>query len=260
MTFTRSLIVAFPMLTIALAFLLLFDLRQLLTPEDQQQAARRRTRRSVDMSHRRTPPPEALQPAIQELRSLGFRYLGEVAVVETDAFETRNLGTSWVFSNAEDDTHAEVTPTPWGPGCGFTTMFADEAVAQVFYPRGESVDEPDFVHHANSGSITAAYRQQQAQVEALRPEHGAPRRTTTVADCIAIAEIYREKHFPRLRRRVQKRSIKSPLIPLIDLAVLVSIAGLWYGWQAMAWPRWFVLPGLIIILGLTAGSLRVRTV
>lgn len=200
-------------------------------------------RRTVDISSLNTPPPDVLLPAVSELQALGFQRLGESQV---ESREGQPVGRVWVFVNAEGTVSVDVVATVSQPLCGFTTIFGDGAVTQVYYPHGENIDDPDFVHHDNSVSIESAYRQHLEQVKAFSAAHGAPRLVRTIRDSLDIAELYRERYLQRLLWAGRRNKLLLPLI--INVAVVVLLVGLLVVQYRFAPPLLSVVVAIIVIV------------
>lgn len=200
-------------------------------------------RRSVDISYLNTPPPDVLRPAISELEALGFQRLGEVQV---EHVEKGPVGQVWVWVNPERTVFVEVIPSPIYPSCGFTTAFGDGAITEVFFPQGESIDDPDYVHHRNNVSIESAYRQQLEQVMASSDVHGAPRLMRTMQDCLDVAALYRERYSRRLLGTALRTRA---LIPLAANFLMVALlAGLLFAQYRFEAPESLFF-GIMIVTG-----------
>jgi hypothetical protein len=200
-------------------------------------------RRVVDISHLNTPLPDTLRPAIAELQALGFRRLGESQV---ESPEQMPLGKAWVFVNAEGTVFVEVIAVGQLSPCGFTTTFVDGTVTQVFYPQGESIEDPDFVQHRNNVSIKDAYRQQLEQITTLYATHGAPRSIRTMPDCLDVSALYRERYEQRLMDTKLRTKYLGPLV--IDLVVAVLMAGLLIGEYVSHWSPLLVFGAMVVIV------------
>ncbi len=203
-------------------------------------------RRDVDISHLNTPPPDSLRASIAEMEALGFQRLGELQVEEP---EKGPIGQVWTFVNAEGTVLGEIAASAPQPLSGFMTAFADGAITEVFYPHGESIDHPDYVHHYSNVSLADAYRRQCEQVAAFYEAHGAPRPIRTMQDCLDMSALYRERYSQRLMGSVMRSLTLAPLVA--NLVVLALAAGLLIAQYRFDMPQWAFLSALGVIGAIT---------
>jgi hypothetical protein len=165
-------------------------------------------------SHLGVTPPAPAEPLIAALRALGFQRLGEVQVRTAGAQEPI---INWLFGQAQGVVLAELTgPLPL---LGLTTMFQDGAVVQTMYPRGETINAPDYVCRAVSESVAAAHEHHCRQAQEFGAQHGSPRLVRDMRGYLDLDAVYRAHHGQRLHRAFLKRQFVALLFNLYGLAV-----------------------------------------
>ena len=111
-----------------------------------------------------------------------------------------------------------------------STMFADGSVVETMYPRGESIDDPDFHSGHVTSSLAAAYDEQRLHVARWRMRHGTPVTISSVEDYLRGDAEYRERF---ALRKLRGPLVRRQLVPSAVLALaIVAVAAYW--WQH--WP------------------------
>jgi hypothetical protein len=181
---------------------------------------------------------------IVNLVRLGFTRLGEAqldlpgfrAVQLTATGDPRVAGPAtsrhaiFVLVDAERTVVAETGQVPGAPVIvSLNSIFADSTVVETLYPRGESIDDPDFHSGHNSHSLDAAYRDQLTHVARWTNSHGAARVCSSIADYLRADAVYRERY--------AKRTLRGPLIrrQLLPAALVVLLV---VGFAVVALSNW----------------------
>jgi len=198
-------------------------LRKVLNPGDSK------TNYSVDISDEQRPLPVSGISAELQLFNLGFRRLGEAALVNAAGQE---LGVEWSYISADGRVVAGVAPFPhlWGGvRMGFESLFADETWCSTMFPGGfagdETIRHPDFwLHHAYT-TIEDTYQRHLRYVAQFAKAHGESRVFQTMDEYHAMSPVFRKKGYNELMLRRGKlfRQLNAPVVvALEDIALLTT--------------------------------------
>jgi len=191
------------------------------------------TRRQIDASDAGLQPPPELMPYLSTLMRLGFRRLGEAqldipgvrALTLAATGQPRIVGeqttrhTIFVFVDRDGSVVAETGVVPGAPlMTSFNTIYSDGSVVETMYPRGETIDDPDFHSGHSKHSLDRAYDDQHSVMDRWRREHGAPRMISTMADYLRADADYRD--------RFAKRKLRGPLLRRQILPTALMTAGI----------------------------------
>jgi hypothetical protein len=126
------------------------------------------SRLPVDVSQNRPEFPDVLKPEVTELKSLGFRRLGETEIKPP---QFRDPLTTWVFI---ENTRAIAAELTWGRSrWHLNSYFDDGAWLVTDFPRGESNQAPGFKASTIHDTLTHAVEVHRQGIEAFAAEHGA---------------------------------------------------------------------------------------
>jgi hypothetical protein len=195
------------------------------------------TRREFDASAAGLQPSEAVAAVVAQLRLLGFSRLGE-AQVDLPGFRSVQLTASgnprvvgqatdrhtiFVMVDAERTVMAETGQVPGVRVLvSLNSIFGDSSVVETMYPRGESIDDPDFHSGHNTLSLEAAYQEQRSHLARWKAAHGSARVISTMNDYLLADATFRERFS---RRKLRGPLIRRQLLPAaIAVVVITAIA------------------------------------
>lgn len=203
--------------------------------------------RSVDVSRENQPLPSEALSLVDTLSRLGFQRLGEM---HTPLPNKSEQAISWVFTNADNTIQVELVSFNQAPMVQFTTVFADDAVIEIIYPRGTTLVSPNYRSLIVRTTLEEAYQRHLAECETFNVEHGGRRRMATLRDVLAWEPTYRELY-------VKKRLRGSTILGFITLlwsfysSVLFLVWGLLLATDNMTSTMQIILGiGLTITIGL----------
>lgn len=183
-----------------------------------------KTRRLADAGPLAVPPSAPVAIDLEELRRLGFERIGERYL----QLPGSGLRYDWVVGEPSGETYVVVVPsTVLGAFVACYSVFPDGTWLQTHYPRGETIERPDFVVSFVSSSIADALAAHRRRLTALVATHGAPRPIRTMADALWADDDYRTRHAGKTLRRLTF-VIATPAIAAAGLA-LISAALLLLG-------------------------------
>lgn len=145
-----------------------------------------KNRQPVDVSQLMIPPPAGEQKNIEELKSLGFRRLGEIQI--NSPFRPPING--WVFAHVENHIQAEAA----GRRIGFSTYFGEKSLVVTDYPNGEHIETPNYESHTIVTSIADAYGYHLQQIERFQRKHGLPHPIRTMTDYLRWEVVGRKNY------------------------------------------------------------------
>jgi len=179
-----------------------------------------RTRRLVDAGPLGVPPPAPVAAVLEQLHGLGFHRIGERTLVLPDgrrAFE-------WLWADDTGYTYVASVPSRLLSGAlvACYTAFADWSWLQTNFPRGETIDRPDYVARAVTTSIGDAVAAHRAEAGRLIPIHGAPRPVRSMADSLQHDAEYRTRHGGVTLSRLTFR-IMTPAFAAAGLAIICGL-------------------------------------
>jgi hypothetical protein len=178
-----------------------------------------RTRRLADAGPLEIAPTGPVAAILDQLRPLGFSRIGECSL----ALPTGTTATEWLWADETGSTYVAVVPSRVrGAFMACYTAFGDWAWLQTNYPRGERTDRPTYVARGVDSSPAAAVVAHRAEIERLRPVHGAPRPVRTMADSLRMDAEYRTRHGGVTLRRLTFR-IMSPAFAAAGLAIICGL-------------------------------------
>jgi hypothetical protein len=148
-----------------------------------------KNRQPVDVSHLLIPPPAADQKNIEELKSLGFRRLGEAEV--KSPFRPPLHG--WVFAHVENRVQAEAA----GRRVGFSTYFQEKTLLVTDYPNGEHIEDRNYQSHTIVTSLPDAYHYHLQQIEKFSQKYGPPHPIRTMTDYLRWEVVGRKNYAMR---------------------------------------------------------------
>lgn len=148
-----------------------------------------KNRQPVDVSHLLIPPPAADQKNIEELKSLGFRRLGE-AQVESPFNPPLTV---WVFAHIENHIQAEAA----GRRVGFSTYFQEKTLVVTDFPNGEHIEIPNYQSHTIVTNISDAFHYHLLQVDKFRQKYGPPHPIRTMGDYLHWEVVGRKNYAMR---------------------------------------------------------------
>jgi len=204
------------------------------------------SRRPFDASGAGLQPTTRVAEQLATLSQLGFTRLGEAqldlpgqrAVQMTATGSVRVEGpardrhTIFVLVDQERTIVAETGDVPGVPVLvSLNSAFADSTVVETMFPRGESIDDPDFHSGHNSHSLSRAYDDQRRHIDGWRASHGEPLAVTNMADYLRGDAAYRERY---ARRKLRGPLIRRQVVPAAIglLVVLVIVALMLWNWPA----------------------------
>jgi hypothetical protein len=189
-------------------------------------------RRPFDVSSAGLTPPPELVPTISALMRLGFKRVGEAGLVLPGTKAVALSATGSPRLEGESSAHhtifvmvdggaTVVAETGQVPGVpilvSLNSAFGDGSVVETMYPRGESIDDPDFHSGHNSVSLEAAYMDQLTEIRRWTMRHGSPRLVGNMGDYLRTDAEYRD--------RFAKRKLRGPLLRRqIGPAALIAMA------------------------------------
>ncbi|HET9910674.1 MAG TPA: hypothetical protein VFQ13_02230 [Anaerolineales bacterium] len=162
-----------------------------------------KNRQPVDVSHLLIPPPAADQKNIEELKSLGFRRLGE-AEVKSPFRPPLHV---WVFAHVENRIQAEAA----GRRVGFSTYFQEKTLVVTDFPNGEHIEDRNYQSHTIVTSISDAYHYHLQQIEKFSRKCGPPHPVQTMNDYLRWEVVGRKNY----AMRKLSRWITSNLVRLV---------------------------------------------
>ncbi|HEX8024752.1 MAG TPA: hypothetical protein VF484_00975, partial [Candidatus Limnocylindrales bacterium] len=179
-----------------------------------------RSRRLADAGPEEIPPPAPVATVLEELGTLGFHRIGERTLVLPDgrrAFE-------WLWADELGYTYVAVVPSRILSGAlvACYTAFADWSWLQTNFPRGETIDRPDYHARAVTTSVADQVAAHRAEAGRLAMTHGAPRPVRTMADSLQHDAEYRTRHGGVTLRRITFR-IMAPAFVAAALAILSGL-------------------------------------
>jgi hypothetical protein len=179
-----------------------------------------RTRRLADAGPDEIPPPAPVAAVLEQLATLGFHRIGERTLVLPDgrrAFE-------WLWADETGYTYVAVVPSRILSGAlvACYTAFADWSWLQTNFPRGESIDRPQYTARAVTTTVADAVAAHRAEAGRLVPIHGAPRPVRTMADSLQHDAEYRTRHGGVTLRALTFR-IMAPAFIAASLAILAGL-------------------------------------
>ena len=179
-----------------------------------------RTRRLADAGPEEIPPPAPVATVLEQLAGLGFHRIGERTLVLPDgrrAFE-------WLWADDTGYTYVAVVPSQILSGAlvACYTAFADWSWLQTNFPRGSTIDRPQYTARAVTTSVADAVAAHRAEVGRLVPIHGAPRPVRTMADSLQHDAEYRSRHGGVTLRGLTIR-IMAPAFIAASLAILAGV-------------------------------------
>jgi hypothetical protein len=184
------------------------------------------TNQDIDISDQQRPLPAVLNPFVQSLINLGFRRLGEVAVYTVKG---RKIGTEWDYVSADGKMVASVVPCVGcvdGAMLQFTSQFVGNAWLLTTYPsgfpKGETINLPDFRFHHVRTSLPDAYQHHRQQMDDFAKTRGAPLTIYVLQDYLATSPIFRKRYGKLTLRRLEFiNKYQSTLLGVLALLTLI---------------------------------------
>jgi hypothetical protein len=185
-----------------------------------------KTRRLADAGPLAVAPPPPVAAALEELRTLGFERIGERYL----QLPGTGLRYDWVVGENSPEnlgaTYVVVVPsTVVGAFVACYSVFPDGTWLQTHYPRGETIERPDFVVSFVSTSIADALAAHRRRLTALIAVHGTARPVRTMADALWADDDYRTRHagktLQRLTLVIATPALAAAGLALISAALLV---------------------------------------
>jgi hypothetical protein len=177
-----------------------------------------RTRRPVPAGPLEVAPPEEVSLAIADLRRLGFTRIGERTLQLPDG----PIRMEWIMSDGPATTYALVVASRvFGYFMSLYSAYYDGTWVQTSYPRGETIDRPDYIARFVETSIEDAVTIQRRELARLRAGHGQPRSIRSMADAMQLDADYRTRHGGLTLRRLTGRAV----VPALGAAGLALICG-----------------------------------
>jgi len=175
-----------------------------------------RSRRLADAGPLEIPAPDAVAARVRELGELGFSRIGEryLRLPEGIRYE-------WNVRDETGATYVSVVPVLAGSLVVCFTSFDDGTWVQTSFPRGETIERPNFHCSFVTTSVADLVATHRAIIERLRPVHGNPRRILTMADTLRMDADFRTHHGGMTIRPMLPRLI-GPAIGAGVLAVLCA--------------------------------------
>lgn len=151
--------------------------------------------RMEDVTNLNIAPTLRVQEAVDQLVALDFRPFGVGrlhAVGSTAPFD------GWLYQDSSGEIMVEVIDLPNVPVLvGLSTWFSDETYLETNYPLGGNINQPDFVSHRVTTSITDAYDHQRKLVAHHQQSHGTPVVIHDMTDHLRWCGIFRSKYLRR---------------------------------------------------------------
>jgi hypothetical protein len=178
-----------------------------------------KTRRLADAGPLEIVPPGAVAAILEQLRAIGFSRIGERFVV----LPGRGRVDEWTWTDETGSTYVSVVPSRYIGAlmCAYT-VFPDGTWLQTNFPRGETIDRPNYVAHFVDSSPADAIAAHRADIERLRPAHGQPRPVRTMADSLRMDAEYRSRHGGVTLRRLTF-SVMGPAFGAAGLAIICGL-------------------------------------
>lgn len=185
-------------------------------------------RTPIDVSSLLIPPPLIAQKNIEDLKSLGFRRLGEAQI--------RSLlnppGTAWVFVHPETGIQAEVA---W-KRVAFSTYFQENVLVTTDFPNGEHIEIPNYQSHTITTSVSDAYDYHLQQVEKFSRKYGRPHPIRTMSDYLKWEKVGRKNYATlKLSRWIWNDVVR--LIAFIYGCFVLILIPLYFHLQGMYLPN-----------------------
>jgi hypothetical protein len=191
-----------------------------------------KTRRLADAGPLAVAPSPPVAAALEELGRLGFERIGERYL----QLPGTGLRYDWVVGEKSGENLGEnvgatfvvvVPSTVVGAFVACYSVFPDGTWLQTHYPRGETIERPDFVVSFVSTSIADTLAAHRRRLTALMAVHGPPRPVRSMADALWADNDYRTRHGGKTLQRLTL-VIATPAIAAAGLA-LISAALLLLG-------------------------------
>lgn len=183
-----------------------------------------RDRRLTDGSSFAPPAPPAVASAAERLVQLGFERIGERTLVlpgEKRRFE-------WNLVDRATTTYVALVPTTASVGgvlMACYSAFADGSFVQTTWPKGATIQRPDLVTTAVTGSLEDALAMHISIVAKFSRLHGQPLPNGSMADLLARDATYRTRHGgATLRGRVYRFVGLTALVVAATVFVIVRVA------------------------------------
>ena len=177
-----------------------------------------RSRRLADAGPLEIPAPDAVAARVRELGELGFSRIGEryLRLPEGIRYE-------WNVRDETGATYVSVVPVLAGSLVVCFTSFDDGTWIQTSFPRGETIERPNFHCSFVTTSVADLVATHRAIIERLRPVHGTPRRILTMADTLRMDADYRTR-FGGVTLRRLTATLVLPALLAAALAVFAALA------------------------------------
>jgi hypothetical protein len=156
---------------------------------------------------------------IRALNELGFSRVGERSLRLP-----QGLLYEWIVRDATGATYVSIVPVHvLGALTVCYTSFGDGTWIQTSYPRGETIERPDFHCSFVTTSVADLVTTHRAIIERLRPAHGDPRRIMTMADTLRMDADYRTRFGGVTLRRLTAQVVV-PALLAAAIAVFSALA------------------------------------
>ena len=178
-----------------------------------------KSRRLADSGPLEIMPPAPVATVLEQLRAIGFSRIGERYVV----LPGRGRVDEWTWTDETGSTYVSVVPSRYIGAlmCAYT-VFPDGTWLQTNFPRGETIDRPNYVARVVASSPADAIAAHRADVARLRGAHGAPRPVRTMADSLRMDAEYRSRHGGTTLRRLTF-NLMAPAFAAAGLAIICGL-------------------------------------
>ena len=152
-----------------------------------------RRRRLADGTGMAPPAPAPVAAMAERLAGLGFRRVGERTLV----LPGQGRRFEWNLADQPSTTYVSLGPAPSLPGgvlVHFYSAFGDGAFVQTAFPKGASIQRPDFLSGAVVSSPEDTYVEHQRRVSAFSQRHGPPLLNRSMADLLQRDDTYRSRY------------------------------------------------------------------
>lgn len=156
-------------------------------------------RTPVDVSLMFLPPPPATRAAIDTLRGLGFRRVGEAQVT----MPSKPPVTVWVMTDGDNFVQAQVA----NHMVEFSTFFKEKVMLVTDFPIGEHIETPTYQSHTILTGIADAYQYHVWQGVGFRQKHGQPHAILNMQEYLHWEKIGRTCYAPMKLRRALWRNV-----------------------------------------------------
>jgi hypothetical protein len=165
-----------------------------------------------DISSLNGTAPAAALAMIDQLRALGFRRVGEAALVH----QTQPL--IWYLVDPAGTTAAGVFSVNMRGHATIYSWFGEEACVVHSVPVGGAIVRAnDFLYRPLTSSVASAYQQHCAVVEDFTLRYGRPRRLDTMSTILDLDRIYNQ--------RFAKRRLRPDLISTVVRTLAAGVLG-----------------------------------